>query len=454
MLKERERAEYWFGEAPAMRAIAHMALPMMLGMAASTVYAFTDTLFVGMLRDTASLAAPTLAMPFSTVVMALADLVGVGGGTFIARRVGAHDRTAARAGSAFSFWAALALGLLVALLALPLMGPMLQALGAQGALEAPARAYVAVLAAGVPLSTLSFALCQVVRSSSDSMAAMRGMVGSSVLNIALDPLLIFGAGLGVGGAALATVASSGTAAVYYVYAISRNEWLSYNPFEGRLVASQLAEVLKVGTSAMLMALLMAASALAFNRCAVPFGEAAVAGFGVSQSIVQVIELVAMGLYEGVVPLVAAAYGAGDRQRTREVVGGTAALLLALCLVAGLSCFALRYQLVGLFSSDGAVLSDGARILTAQLAALLFASGSGLATGVFQAEGRGVAANAMSVVRGGAMMAAVIAGSTLFGFDGLVWALFAAEVASFAVAAALLAAGRLRPARVTPGGEGA
>lgn len=99
-----EESTYWLEEAPVFKAIKHMALPMIFAMAIGTIYNFTDTLFIGFLGDTSALAAVSLCLPYLAVVMALADLIGVGVGTAISRHLGMHDGETTKRLSSFALW--------------------------------------------------------------------------------------------------------------------------------------------------------------------------------------------------------------------------------------------------------------------------------------------------------------------------------------------------------------
>ncbi len=114
-----------------------------------------------------------------------------------------------------------------------------------------------------------------------------------------------------------------------------------------------------------------------------------------------------------------------------------------CLAAGSIVFAFRGTLVSLFTADSAVVTIASAILTAQLFACTFECVSGLITGIFQAEGKGIAANVVSIVRGGALIPCILVGSAVFGLDGVVWALLAAEAVSATVCAGMYAAIRAK-----------
>ncbi len=140
----------------------------------------------------------------------------------------------------------------------------------------------------------------------------------------------------------------------------------------------------------------------------------------------------MGLYEGVVPLIAAAYGAHNCGRLHEVVRKTALCLAVYVAVAGGIVSVLREPIVGCFSTDADVTAVAAAILASQLGACAFAAASGFIAGIFQTEGRGVAANVVAVARGVMLVPCVLVGGALFGLSGIVWSLLAAEALAFVV----------------------
>ncbi|MCU6005263.1 MATE family efflux transporter, partial [Clostridioides difficile] len=163
--------------------------------------------------------------------------------------------------------------------------------------------------------------------------------------------------------------------------------------------------------------------------ALKYGDYVLAGFGISQKLVQIVDLIGMGLYMGVIPLIAVAYGARNELRMKEIIKKTA-LYLALvitCLFAIL--FTCRNFIVHCFSNDSDVIRIGAYILTVQLCSSFFAAGAGLLTGIFQAKGEGTPAVVMSVMRGIMLIPAIIFGNYLFKMNGVIFSLLVAEAIS-------------------------
>lgn len=241
---------------------------------------------------------------------------------------------------------------------------------------------------------------------------------------------MFGLQLGIRGAAIATVIGNAFAVIYYIVCIQRaDNQLSALPKYFRLEKQMLKEIFLVGLSAMLLDILLIVSSLMFNYYALKYGDYVLAGFGISQKLVQIVDLIGMGLYMGVIPLIAVAYGARNELRMKEIIKKTA-LYLALvitCLFAIL--FTCRNFIVHCFSNDSDVIRIGAYILTVQLCSSFFAAGAGLLTGIFQSKGEGTPAVVMSVMRGLMLIPAIIFGNYLFKMNGVIFSLLVAEAIS-------------------------
>src|SRR5471030_321259 len=204
-MNQTDSNTYYFEDSPIWKAIAHMSLPMMLGMCLGVVYSLVDTFFIGKLNQTQMLSAVALALPFMTIQMAIGNVFGVGGGTYISRLLGEKKHDEAKTVSSVTFYFSLIAGLLFIIICLPILHPMLQLLGAQSDTMQPTREFILVLLMGSPVVIANFALGEVVRAEGASKESMYGMTISVIINIILDPILIFSCHMGVAGAAMGTV---------------------------------------------------------------------------------------------------------------------------------------------------------------------------------------------------------------------------------------------------------
>ena len=422
---------YWLLDAPVSKAIWHMAIPMMLGMSVNIIYNITDTFFIGRLNDTAALAAISLLLPFTTILMAIGNLFGTGGSTLFSRLLGRENTDKTRQCSATTLWLSFIFGLLAAVISVIFSNSITRLLGADTNTFAYIRQYLIFYGMGAPFIVANFTLEQLIRGDGESVESMIGMMISVGVNIVLDPILMFGFHLGIRGAAIATVLGNAAAVTYYIVCIWRSDnQLSTLPKYFRLEKQMLKEIFSVGLSAMLLDILLIVSSLMFNYYALKYGDYVLAGFGISQKLVQIVDLIGMGLYMGVIPLIAVAYGAGNKLRMNEIIKKTTIYLALVITCLFVILFTCRNFIIHCFSNDSDVIHIGAYILTVQLCSSFFAAGAGLLTGIFQAKGEGTPAVIMSVMRGLILIPAIIFGNYFFKVNGVIFSLLVAEAISF------------------------
>ena len=264
---------------------------------------------------------------------------------------------------------------------------------------------------GAPFIIANFTLKQLSRGGGKSVESMIGMMISVGTNIIFDPILIFGFPLDISGAAIATVIGNAVAVAYYFVCIWRaGNQLSILPKYFKLETQILKEIFSVGLSAMLLDILLIVSSLMFNYYALKYGDYVLAGFGISQKLVQIVDPIGMGLYMGVIPLIAVAYSAGNEIRMKEIIKKTSLYLALVISCLFILIFTCRNFIVHCFSNDSDVIHIGAYILTIQLCSSFFAAGAGLLTGIFQAKGEGTPAVIMSVIRGLILIPSIVFGN--------------------------------------------
>lgn len=426
----QKNENYWLLDAPVTKAIWHMAIPMMLGMSINIIYNITDTFFIGRLNDTAALATISLLLPFTTILMAIGNLFGTGGSTLFSRLLGSENTDRTKQCSATTLWLSFLFGLLTAIISIIFSNYIIRLLGADSNTFAYVKQYLIFYGMGAPFIIANFTLEQLIRGDGKSVESMIGMMISIGANIILDPILMFGLQLGIRGAAIATVIGNAFAVIYYIVCIQRaDNQLSALPKYFRLEKQMLKEIFLVGLSAMLLDILLIVSSLMFNYYALKYGDYVLAGFGISQKLVQIVDLIGMGLYMGVIPLIATAYGARNELRVKEIIKKTALYLALVITCLFTILFTCRNFIVHCFSNDSDVIRIGAYILTVQLCSSLFAAGAGLLTGIFQAKGEGTPAVVMSVMRGIMLIPAIIFGNYLFKMNGVIFSLLVAEAIS-------------------------
>jgi multidrug efflux pump len=419
---------YYFEEAPIPKSIAHMAVPMMIGMSINMIYSIVDAFFIGKLNNTAMMTAVTLSLSLTALLMAVGNVLGTGGGTYISRLLGEKKLEQAKKVSSVSFYLSLLAGCIFMLITIPLLHPILQILGAKGDAIPFTASYIFVFIIGSPFIIANFTLEQIVRAEGASTISMNGMFLSVIINIIVDPILIFLCHLGVSGAALGTVIGNMASVAYYIYYLKNKSTIltiSLKTFKPTLI--MIENIFKIGISAFLLDSFLVVSCLLLNNFSSQYGNYAVAGFGISQRIVQLSESISMGLYMGVVPLIGYAYTAHAIKRMNKIIKTTAAYILTLTGTISLILFIFRKPVFHLFSMDENVINIGIYILVAMLISSLFAGITGLLTSIFQSVGRAKEATIMSMVQGTLLIPCMILGNYAFGLHGVIWSTTVAEV---------------------------
>jgi multidrug efflux pump len=425
---------WYLSTAPIVRALVHLCVPMAAAMIVGALYNVINAGFVGSLHDTALLAAVTLGSPVLGLVMAVGGVFGVGGGALVSRLLGAaeHDPDQAeqvRHVSSFAVWGSVVAGAVVGGLGLLLLHPIVRVLGADSATLPATSAYVGVLLAFVPVLAAAFCLEQLVRAEGAAKQVMVGLIASTVANLVLDVLFILVLHWGVAGAALAVGLANLGVVVYFAWWLQRrSEHSSVSPRWFSLSPAIARPVLGVGIGELLQSGFLIVTSLVLNNLAAAYGDGPLAAMGVAVRIAQVPEFLIMGVTLGVLPLLAYAYGKGDRDRLAAALRGSALAVGGVALIFSTTVFVFRDQVFSAFVTDRSVLGIGTTIITAQLVAMIANGFTGLITSLFQATGRALAATVMSVTQGVLIIPVVLLGNLWFGLAGIVWALTATECA--------------------------
>ena len=261
MKKAHTDRTYLFEAARVPGAVVGLAVPAVLSQVISLIYNMGDTFFVGQLGDPDQVAAVSIAAPVMLALTALANLFGIGAASTASRFLGAKEHDSAKRATAFGFYAALAVGALLSVLALLFTGFFLDMLGAVGNTRGHTEKYLfwAFIAGGVP-SLLSMVLSHMIRADGAPKTASFGLSMGGILNLVIDPLFIFdfGFGMGVAGAALTNFIGSTVTLLYflrYFYVNRGNTLVSLHPRRFTLRRDIAGQALLIGLPGMLQTML-------------------------------------------------------------------------------------------------------------------------------------------------------------------------------------------------------
>ncbi|APM40790.1 MATE family efflux transporter [Clostridium kluyveri] len=420
--------QYYLESAPILKSIAHLSIPMMIGMSVGTIYNVINAFFIGLMHDTEMLTAVTLALPIFTILMAFGNMFGVGGGTFVTRLVAKKEMEKAKYIAGYIFYISIIASILIAIIALFIIDPLVKILGADASTVFYTKSYSLTMFFGGFTTVLNFALQQIVRAEGASKESMYGMFISTILNFIFDPLFILVLNMNVVGAALAMILANLGSSIYYIYYLEiKSEHLKGFIRCFKISFQDKMKIYKIGVSELLMTVFLIITTLLLNNFSIMYGDNVVAGFGIALRIVQIPEFLSMGLYLGIIPFIAYNFSNRNFERLKSGIRQSALCIAVLSIVFIGVVYIFRMPIIQLFSNDSSVISIGTYIMTAMFISALFNGFTGLFTGIFQASGQGIPTTIMSVTQGILYIPVIIVLHNLFGLHGVIWSMTVTEI---------------------------
>lgn len=369
-MKTQHRDNYEFlTQAPVSRVILTMAVPTIVSMLVTCLYTIVDTYFVGQL-NTQSTAAVGIVFSLMCLIQAIGSFFGHGSGSYMSRELGARriDNAASMAATGFVY--AIITGVAIAAVGLISLQTLSLWLGSTATVLPYTEQYMAIILMGTPFQIASFTLNSQLRMQGNTRHAMWGIVSGAVLNVLLDPLLIFGCSLGLRGAALATVIGQAVSfLILYIMCNRRGATcVGIHLTKFSLRWHYVREIIYGGSPSLSRQGLASISVVLLNLAAASYGDAAVAAMSIVSRVTMFVMSVIVGLGQGFQPFCGYCYGAGLYARLRQgywFTVKTGFVFLAI-FAAVVYCFA--EQTVALFRDDAIVIAVGSTALRWHLVA--------------------------------------------------------------------------------------
>jgi putative MATE family efflux protein len=381
------------------RALWTMALPMIAGMTVHTVYLIVDTAFIGTL-GTDALAAATFVAPLFFLTVALTMGIGTAVTALVAQAVGRGDAEAADASAGTALTLGVAIGAVFGLVGLTSERWILQRLGAEGVVIDLAVEYFQVLAATLPLFFVSSVLRAILTGEGDAKTPMIVVALATLLNGTLDAVYIFGFGLGLRGAAMATATAEVFSAVTFSILLFRRQQSFVRLRRSALVPARsvLGPLFGLAVPITASMVVMSVGTMLYNLLISGFGAIAVAAYGAASKIDMIVVLPILGLSGAAVTVVGMFAGAGRSDLVRSTALYTYRWAVVLAAVIGGAAWLGSGSILRIFTDDPAAIAIG----TTYLGFMIFAyplMAVGMTTGrLLQGLGHGLPALFLTTLR--------------------------------------------------------
>lgn len=411
-----------------------LSVPTIISMLVTGIYNTADTYFVGRISTNAT-AAVGVVFSVMALIQALGFFCGHGSGNYMSRKLGAGELQEAREMAATGFVLAFIIGITFMILGFVFLTPVSYALGAMPEFIGDTQNYMRIILVGAPFMMAQFVVNNQLRFQGAPVYAMVGLVAGALINIGLDPLLMFGLKMGVTGAAVATVCSQIISFVILFLGSRRGENVRVELKNTRLNAHYLFEIVNGGLPSLFRQGLMSISTIALNHTAGIYGgAAAIAGMSVTTRVSMLANSALIGFGQGYQPMCSFNYGARLYKRVKQgywfcVKYGTI-FLLAVSVIG----FSFAPQIIHFFREDADVIAIGTVALRFQ--AVAFPAGAFLVMSNMMAQsiGKGVRASVLASARTGFFFLPLIyLLPRMFGLFGVEITQACADVLSFLLA---------------------
>ena len=400
MDEQQERKYHQMTETPVGRLIVRLALPCIVSMLVTSFYNMADTFFVGMLRSNSATGAVGVVFSLMAVIQAVGFFFGHGSGNFISRELGRQNYREASNMAATGFFSALAAGAVICVAGQIYLEPLAVLLGSTATILPYTKAYLRVILLGAPWMTSSLVLNNQLRDQGSAAYAMVGITSGAVLNIVLDPLMIFTFGLGVAGAAWATIISQFAGFCLLLAGCSRGGNLRIHFSNVQTAPAYDGQIIRGGLPSLARQGLASVATICLNRSAGPYGDAAIAAMGVVQRIAMFGGSAMIGFGQGFQPVCGFNYGAKLYRRVREGFTFCVKVSTVFLLAVGALGFAFAPRLIAVFRDDPDVVRIGAAALRYQCLTICLTSWIVMSNMMLQTIGRTASATFLAMARQG------------------------------------------------------
>ena len=436
-MKRKESLDV-FGTMSVPQAVIKNAIPAMVAMLMVLIYNLADTFFIGQTHNAYQVAAVSLATPVFLMFMAAGTIFGIGGTSVISRAMGEGKPEYAKKVCSFCMWACVGVGMIMSVLFLLFIDSVLSLIGASEDTWEYARSYLTIVSYSGVFVLVSNCYSNILRAEGQATKAMIGQIIGNLLNIVLDPVLILGFGWNITGAAVATVIGNVIAAGYYIaYFLRGKSSLSIRIRDFSVKGKICSSVLVIGIPASLASVLMSISQMIMNGLMAGYGDMAIAGIGVAMKVTMITGMIAMGIGQGIQPLLGYCAGAKTWERYKKIMHFSMWFAFFFGLIMTVFCYIFTNQIVSVFLTEQSAFDYAVRFARILLSTSTLFGVFYVFTNALQAMGAAVSSLIINLSRQGIIyIPALFMLKVVLGVNGLVWAQPVADILSIGLAVGL------------------
>ena len=422
-------------QTPLPRLVVQLATPAVVSMLISSLYNMADTYFVGQIGSVSASGAVGIILPIMSLMQAVGFMFGHGSGNHMSRALGAGKVEDAEKMAATGFFSAFAVGLVIMLVGLLFPVQLCSLLGATETIAPYAREYLMYLMPGAPFLVSQLVVNNQLRFQGSAFYGMIGVTVGALLNVVLDPIFIFGLGMGVSGAALATSLSQIVGFCVLLGMTYQKGNIAIRPRNFTPTLTNYREILRGGIPSLARQALTSISTIVLNTAAGVYGDAAIAAMSIVGRVMLMGNSAIIGFGQGFQPICGFNYGAKRYGRVREAFWFCVKLcFVALVVIAGLGML-FAPQIIGLLIKDSPeVVEIGALSLRLQCVFWPLFSYVIIANMMLQTIGMAGKATLLAVARQGMFfIPTILLLSRLFGLLGVEMSQAVSDALSFLLA---------------------
>jgi len=374
--------------------------PAVIGMVTGALYNIVDTIFVGRGVGYLAIAALSIVLPLQLIIIGIGTMTGVGSASIVSRALGRNRKDIAQN----VFGNAVVLNFLISAFCMVFiyifMDKCLVFFGASPQVLPYARDYTSIILAGFIFFSFSISGNNYIRAEGNPRAAMYVMAIGAIINIILDPIFIFVFGMGIKGAAVATVISQVISSMYVIlYILFGGSIFRLNISIFKVKFSAMKEILSLGFPSFMRSAMASIITLIFNKLLLFYGsDMYIAIMGIGLRMISLIQMPLIGITQGFSTIVSFNYGAKLYTRVKKVLGMAVIWAIVIAGVGFLAMMIFPRFVISLFSSDANLINEGINILRIVIVFLPIIGVQILGGGFFQAVGKAAPALIITISR--------------------------------------------------------